>query len=358
MSGGEESINDSNSELEISNGNRRQLEVGEDAEPKPKRPRCENNQKNENNDFPAATSYGMKKWHLKTAIVTGASSGIGAAISKKLVSAGMNVVGIARRESALQKIKRNMEDEGLTNGDAKFIPLTGDLTDHEVIDKHLEWIDNNLNGIHVLVNNAGIMQISKLMDTEEEYWNRVFQTNVLAVARMTKQVLKIMKKNHFDYGHIINISSVAGNNNSYPIPGMVPYFISKKAVATISEGFRAELSDAQSLVKITTISPGLVRTGIIENSGLSKIIPDDAPALDRSDVAEAVHFVLSTPRNVVISELTIQAITESIHIRLMNPKKPHSALPSSVPMEEDENGGNGTTEDKNGGNGNNDDNAD
>ncbi|RZF48312.1 hypothetical protein LSTR_LSTR010275 [Laodelphax striatellus] len=347
MSGGEESVTESNSELEISNGNGRQ-DGGEDSEPKRKRPRCENNKNNENNEFSASSLYGMKKWHLKTAIVTGASSGIGAAISKKLLSVGMNVVGIARRETALQKLKRSMEEEGLANGEAQFIPLIGDLTDHEVIDKHLEWIDNNLNGVHVLVNNAGIMQISPLIETDEDYWNRVFQTNVLAVARMTKQVLKIMKKHNFQHGHIINISSVAGNNNSYPIPGMVPYFISKKAVATISEGFRAELSDAQSLVKITTISPGLVRTGIIENSGLSKIIPDDAPALDRSDVAEAVAFVLSTPQNVVISELTIQAITESIHIRLMNANKPSqappTALPSSVRMEEDENGGNGNAD--------------
>ncbi|XP_075238669.1 farnesol dehydrogenase-like [Lycorma delicatula] len=247
----------------------------------------------------------MEIWQGKVALVSGASSGIGAAIAESLVKIGMHVVGLARRLDRLEEVRDN-----LVNQKGKFYPVKTNLIKEENIISAFEWIEKKLGGIHILVNSAAIpTKISLIEDAETDDWRLMYNVNVIALQICTREALKSMRKHNIDDGYIINISSLAAHMTT-PAPGIVTYFASKKAVNTIGEGLRAELEQTNSKIRVTTISPGLVKTEIIEKAKI--LIPTEMQGLEASDIAKTVELLLQLPPYVLLPEFVVRHVCGSI----------------------------------------------
>lgn len=245
----------------------------------------------------------MDKWANKVAIVTGASSGIGAEVARLLAQNGLRVVGIARRVEKTKDLALELETQGCTG---KLIPLKGDVTKEEDIMTCFEWVNRNFGGVDVLINNAGVTVRAPLSEAASEDWRRILDVNVIALSSCTREALKSMKNRGVDDGHIIHINSIAGHRISI-LQGNEMYSASKHAVTILAEGLRRELASRKSQIKVTSISPGLVQTEAFEAGGwddFSKV----APHLQGKDIADAVKYVLSTPANVQVTELIIQPV--------------------------------------------------
>ncbi|XP_037935022.1 farnesol dehydrogenase-like [Teleopsis dalmanni] len=250
----------------------------------------------------------MERWQNKVAVVTGASSGIGAALSIDLVNAGLIVVGLARRVQRVEDLKRQVTKEKQRNLHA----LQCDVSKEEYVNKAFDWIEKNLGGIDILVNNAGIFRIGTLSEMDTNLAQEILQTNVMGVIYCTKRAIKSMKTRNFN-GHIILINSIGGhtvpNSKTSNVPSYNMYSPSKFALTAITEVYRQEFNNMGTKIKITSISPGLVETEIVPEQ-MKQAIGDHI--LKSEDVSSAILFAISTPPHVQIHEMIIKPIGEII----------------------------------------------
>ncbi|XP_018576001.1 farnesol dehydrogenase-like isoform X2 [Anoplophora glabripennis] len=186
----------------------------------------------------------MERWVGKVAVVTGASSGIGAAIAEALVERGLKVAGLARRKDRLDALAQK-----LSNKKGKLYPVQTDITKEEDIINAFKWIKENLGPIHILVNNAGVLGQTSLVDGNIEIWENILDVNVLGLSIATREAIRDMRANNVD-GHIIHINSVAGHQVSQ-IPNMNFYPASKFAVTALAETLRLEMLNLKLKIKIT-----------------------------------------------------------------------------------------------------------
>ncbi|XP_058834737.1 farnesol dehydrogenase-like [Topomyia yanbarensis] len=242
----------------------------------------------------------MDRWVGKVAVVTGSSSGIGAATAKALVNAGMIVVGLARRVERVEALKLELKQADRD----RLHAIKCDVSKEEDILKTFKLVEEKFGGVDVLINNAGIVRDTKLIEAETQKVREVIDTNVMGLVLCSREAFKSMKKRSVD-GHIVHINSVAGhlvpnfaNLNIYPA--------SKFAVTAITETMRQELRTEGTKVKVTSISPGVVKTEIIP----ADVVATGMPFLESEDIAEAVLYVVGTPPRVQIHELTIKPIGE------------------------------------------------
>lgn len=251
----------------------------------------------------------MDRWVGKVAIVTGASSGIGAAVAESLVKQGLQVAALARREDRLVELA-----EKLSGQKGKLFPVKTDISNEEEILRAFKWIKENLGPIHILINNAGIgLPNSTATDGDTEVWKKIYAVNVFGLSIATREAVRDMKANNVD-GHIIHVNSVLGHKVIL-LPGSGLYSSSKFAVTALAEILRLELGDQKSKIKITSVSPGLVDTEILElakfaGSPLYKAVKEQKQILDSEDIADGIIYVLSTPPHVQIQELTIRPVGE------------------------------------------------
>ncbi|KAF2904856.1 hypothetical protein ILUMI_01327 [Ignelater luminosus] len=250
----------------------------------------------------------MERWKGKVAIVTGASAGIGAAISEQLVNSGLKVVGLARRKEKLDNLAKTLHGKS-----GKFYGIKADICNEEDILKAFNWAKENLGPIHILINNAGLGRPTSLIEGDTSDFKKVLDTNVLGLTICTREAVKDMRNNKID-GHIIHVNSVAGHYVPQ-VPNMNIYPASKYAVTALTETLRYELNFIGCRIKTTSISPGLVDTDIFLANGylvdnqtveLLKMMPK----LQSKDVADAVLYILGTPPHVQITELTIRPVGE------------------------------------------------
>lgn len=244
----------------------------------------------------------MDRWHGKVAVVTGASSGIGAAIAANLVYSGLKVVGMARRKGRLDEIKKNLEGKA-----DQFFSVEADVSKEGDILHAFEWITQNVGAVHILVNCAGIIRPKGLIDGETSHWREVFDTNVLGLCVATREAIKIMRANEID-GHIVHINSIAGHYVPH-LPDMNVYPASKFGVTALTETLRQELNSINNKTKVSSISPGLVKSELTSGGDVT-YVQDDALVLKPEDIAEAVAYVISTPPHVQVHELTIRPISQ------------------------------------------------
>ena len=180
---------------------------------------------------------------MKTAFVTGASSGFGRAICRTLVAKGYRVIGGARRMDKLQALEGELG--------VNFIPLALDVTDPVSLEQAVEQIRDASLQIDLLVNNAGLaLGVDRAQASSAENWQRMIDTNVTGLAMVTHKILPQMVA--ADSGMIINIGSIAG---TYPYPGGNVYGASKAFVRQFSLNLRADL--AGTCVRVSNIEPGL-----------------------------------------------------------------------------------------------------
>ncbi|XP_046431814.1 farnesol dehydrogenase-like [Neodiprion fabricii] len=251
----------------------------------------------------------MNRWIGKVALVTGASAGIGAATVEALVREGLKVVGIARRVENIEKLR-----EELKNEEGELYARKCDVSKEEEILAVFEWIEENLGGVDVLVNNAGLMHAASLTDGDTEGFRRLLDVNVLAVAVCTREAVKSMKARHVD-GHIFNINSVLGHYVFTASDRWSLYPSTKFAVTAMTEVTRKELIMANTKIKITSISPGFVKTELVtvaSSESCYKEMLSINPSLNPEDVTSAIIYALGTPAHVQVCELILRPVGETM----------------------------------------------
>lgn len=242
----------------------------------------------------------MDRWQGKIAVVTGASSGIGAATAKALAKAGMTVVGLARRVERVEALKEVLE------GPAKdrLYAMKCDVSKEEDILQTFRWIEEKFGGVDVLVNNAGTFNKTKLTEVgNSEKLRDTMDTNVMGLVFCTREAFQSMKKRSFD-GHIVHINSIVGH--SMALQGMSLYGASKFAVTALTETMRQEFRQEGTKIKVTSISPGAVDTAMISQAMRDSGIP----LLEPEDIAGAVLYAVGTPPHVQVHELIVKPVGE------------------------------------------------
>ncbi|CAO1436216.1 unnamed protein product [Diamesa serratosioi] len=254
----------------------------------------------------------MEKWEGSLAVVTGASSGIGAALTCDLARAGVNVVGLARR---VNKIEEHIKELGPTPG--KVYAYKCDVTDQESIKEAFKWIEEQFGFIRIMINNAGVMHMNKILDMSEEAGknlNQNISTNFTGVVHCCREAYRLMKKSN-DYCMIINISSIIAHSTSCFFGCMNVCGASKFATRVTSEALRQELVMLDNdKIRVSNVSPGFV--GGTEKTAHFKSAPELKkkfnifPFLNCADISQGIFYILSIPYSVNITELTIRSVGE------------------------------------------------
>lgn len=199
----------------------------------------------------------MERWCNKVAVVSGASAGIGAACCKSLVSAGMVVVGLARRQERIVKLRDELPSQVRNNLHAFHC----DITKEEDVNKVFEWTHKELGGCDVLVNNAGIIATALLSDRNNTKQIRdTIDTNLLGTVFCSREAFHSMATHKNGKGHIIIVNSVAGMqvpNLGPDLPSLNIYPATKFALRAMNEIYRQEFQRRKTQVRITVIKSSI-----------------------------------------------------------------------------------------------------
>ncbi|WP_234017116.1 SDR family NAD(P)-dependent oxidoreductase [Nostoc sp. 'Lobaria pulmonaria (5183) cyanobiont'] len=240
------------------------------------------------------------KLDAKVAIITGASSGIGAAIAIALAEEGAQVAIAARRIERLNEVAQKIEAVG-----GKALPIVTDVTDETQVNSLVQKVNTTLGRIDILVNNAGIGGLGTIEDGDPAEWRRQFDLNVLGLLYATHAVLPIFKAQ--GVGHVVNLSSVAGRITR---AGMGVYSATKWGVNAISEALRQEVH--KDNIRVTIIEPGLVATEFIDNitdpaakQALEARFKAVTP-LQPEDIARAIAYAVTQPPHVNVNEILLR----------------------------------------------------
>ncbi len=218
-----------------------------------------------------------------SALVTGGSRGIGAAIAKTLAREGWPVgVNYRSDSAAAEAVVKEITDAG---GRAKA--LKGDIADPGTADALFKALEEEFGPVLVLVNNAGVRADGLSPQIDDEDWARVIDTNLSAAFRLTRRALRPMIRAR--YGRVVNIASIVGQRAN---PGQANYAASKAGLIAMTKTVAAEV--ARRGVTVNAVAPGLIETdmteGIAEN--LLEHVPARRPGTPE-DVAECVRFLAS-----------------------------------------------------------------
>ncbi|KAG5671255.1 hypothetical protein PVAND_001463 [Polypedilum vanderplanki] len=252
----------------------------------------------------------MDKWRGKIAVVSGASSGIGAAIIKDLAKHGVTVIGLARRSEKVEEISA-----ASSHLDGKIFAKKCDISDQKSLKETFEWIEEKFSFIHILINNAGVLHKLSVLDTSDDATdkiNSVINTNFTAVVHCTREGIRLMRKSE-DFSIVININSIAGHSVYSGLHISNVYSPTKHALTAFSEILRQELVVSGSeKIRVSNLSPGVVRTEIMVRGKAFKSDEDynDVPHINSEDISNGVLYLLSTPYNVNVTQLTIKPVGE------------------------------------------------
>ena len=234
---------------------------------------------------------------MKTALVTGASSGIGLAIARILAENNYNLIICGRREERLQELSNEL------SGKVNVEYLVFDVRDRELVHQILsEFLEGRT--VDILVNNAGNAHgLAPIQSGSLDDWDAMIDGNVKGLLYVTKEVLPGMIERKS--GHVINIGSIAGKE-VYPNGNV--YCASKHAVDAINNGMRMDLN--QYGIKVSQISPGLVETEFSEvrfkgDKEKAAGVYANMEALQARDIAEIAMFMISRPDHVNMSDVIV-----------------------------------------------------
>lgn len=237
----------------------------------------------------------------KTALITGATSGIGEACARKFAEGGYNLILTARRAEKLAEIKTQLEAKG-----TKVRTLVFDVRDAEAAKQAIGSLETEWQTIDVLINNAGLaLGLEKEYEGDPEDWNTMIDTNIKGLLTMTRLIVPAMIERN--EGHVINIGSVAGDA---AYAGGNVYCATKAAVKTITDGLRIDV--AESAVRVTNVKPGLVETNFSnvrfhgDNARAENVYKGIVP-LTGADIADVAFYAASAPKHVQIAEVLVLA---------------------------------------------------
>jgi serine 3-dehydrogenase (NADP+) len=237
---------------------------------------------------------------MRTALVTGATSGIGEAIARRLVGEGWRVVATGRREDRLHVLSTELGE--------RLHPCVCDVRDDAALRAALAALPEDFAGIDLLVNNAGLaLGTAPAQSADIGQWWTMIDTNVTALVTLTHHLLPMLIQRR---GGIINIASVAG---TYPYTGGNVYGATKAFVQQFTLGLRSDLHGTG--VRVTAVDPGMVETEFTLVRTGSQTASDTAYAganpMTADDIAETVTWIAALPVHLNVNRLEIMPVSQS-----------------------------------------------
>lgn len=249
----------------------------------------------------------MDKWRDKVVLITGANSGCGLKILQNLGEHGLKVVGLDLKDDEMIKFKNS-----------QIYCLTCDITNDVSVEGSFLWIEENLGGVDVLINCAGIANSFGILDHENPMENlqKCMDVNCSGAIRCARYAFKSMEKRNV-HGCIINVNSVAGHQViDMGDCKLGLYSVSKHALVAATETMRLELNNLRNKkIRVTSLSPGLIDTSLFKSSQLPESILNRIDTkmekLTTQDIADVIIYILSMPYRINVSELIIRATGSS-----------------------------------------------
>jgi NADP-dependent 3-hydroxy acid dehydrogenase YdfG len=239
------------------------------------------------------------------AVVTGASSGIGAATARRLAAAGASVALVARRADRLEQLADEVRDQG-----GVALSIEADVTQRAEAEAAVARAVDELGRLDVLINNAGVMLLGPILDAPVEEWERMVHVNVLGLLYCAKaalpHLLESAEREPRRCSDLVNISSVAGRQVRL---GSGVYNATKHAVGAFSESLRQEVTERH--VRVSLVEPGAVATELAGHNR-PEVLDSlrrrfaDMQRLEDEDIADAIEYILTRPRHVAVNEILIR----------------------------------------------------
>ncbi|WP_334187191.1 SDR family oxidoreductase [Noviherbaspirillum sp.] len=233
----------------------------------------------------------------KVVLITGASSGIGEATARHLAHRGAHVVMGARRTDRLESLSADIRANG---GSARYRAL--DVTRLEDMQGFVDFAQAEFGRVDVMINNAGVMPLSKLEALKVDEWNRMIDVNIRGVLHGIAAALPIMQKQRA--GQFLNMASIGAHAVS---PAAAVYCATKYAVLAISEGLRQEVG---SDIRVTVVSPGVTESELAESisdpTGREEMRTFRKVAIPSDAIARAVAYAIEQPADVDVSEIIVR----------------------------------------------------
>lgn len=238
------------------------------------------------------------------AFITGASTGFGKVIAKKLVEDGYHVIIAARRLDKLNEIQNEL-------GQDKVFPLQMDITTTNIIDQAIKSLPEEWSQIDLLVNNAGLaIGLDKAYEADFENWMTMINTNIIGLIYLTRQLLPQMVERNS--GMIINLGSTAG---TIPYPGGNIYGATKAFIKQFSLNLRADLAGTK--IRVTNIEPGLCEgtefSSVRFNNDQERVaaVYQGAHAIQPIDIANTVSWIAAQPDHVNINRIEMMPVSQT-----------------------------------------------
>lgn len=241
----------------------------------------------------------------KVVVITGASSGLGAATARHLAEQGATVVLGARRSGRIEAIAKELSAKG-----GKALAVTTDVTDRSQVKALVDRAVETYSRVDVMLNNAGLMPLAPLERLKVDEWEQMIDVNLKGTLYGVAAALPHMKARKS--GHIINVSSVYGHKVE---PGATVYCATKFAVRALSEGLRQEVKPYN--LRTTVISPGAVATELLDHiseEDIAKGVREHVAtiAIPAESFARMVAFAIGQPADVDVSEILFRPTSQPV----------------------------------------------
>jgi len=237
----------------------------------------------------------------KVAAVTGATSGIGEATAVALAGAGARVALAGRREDRLSALAERIEGDG---GRALAVPT--DVGDEAQASAFVRRAHDELGGLNILINNAGVMLLGPVTGGDTDEWRRMINANCFGVLYCTHAALPLLGE--AAGGDIVNVSSVAGRQATL---GSAVYNMTKWGVNGFTEGLRQEALHAG--IRVSVVEPGMVATELLDHNtnpavleAAEKLREQVGTPLSSDDIARVILYIVSQPEHVAVNEVLIR----------------------------------------------------
>lgn len=237
---------------------------------------------------------------MKTALITGATSGIGEATARRLGALGYRLIITGRRSHRLEQVKRTIEAESAV----EVLALTFDVRERGAVERALGGLPEAWKDIDVLVNNAGLAAgLEHIDEGDPDDWDRMIDTNVKGLLYVTRLVAPLMVARRT--GHIINIGSIAGRET---YENGAVYCASKHAVNALSQGMRIDL--LKHGIKVSQIRPGMVNTEFSTvrfhgDQARADAVYTGVTPLTGDDIASVIEWLVSLPPHMNINDIEV-----------------------------------------------------
>ena len=252
----------------------------------------------------AHEAYSLRSYAVRTVLITGASSGFGAAAARRFVARGDRVIAAARRTDLLRDLAKEL-------GPDVLLPLTLDVRDRASVEQLTTALPPDFAQVDILVNNAGLaLGLEPAQEADLDQWEQMIQTNCAGLVYMTRALLPQMVAR--GRGHVVNLGSIAG---TYPYPGGNVYGATKAFVHQFSLNLRSDLHGTG--IRVTSVEPGLsggtefsqVRFGG-DRERAAAVYAGTQP-LTADDIAAAIEWATSQPAHVNVNTIELMPVSQS-----------------------------------------------